>query len=253
MIRVRLWAVCVALACCLLGTSRARADGAELSPERAAEARASFERGVQASEQGDWPRARSEFLQSLTIVRKATTLFDLALSELRLGMGDAALRTLDELTNSADPKTHQHLLDRVPALRLEAEGLITRARLRALEAKLTQQRRASVTAPPAPSHRAAWLLGGGAAVVAASIGAGLWWHDRADSADRCQRDDGVTCNEEAQIDRQLSSAKVTTIALAASGVGLLAAGTWLFTKQRRAQHVELTLSPTLRFSLRVQF
>lgn len=220
---------------CLLLQSSAYAQPSvdALSQEQAEQARAAFERGVQASEAGDWQRARNEFLRSLATVRKATTLFDLALSELRLNMGHEALATLDELTQIGDPVAHQHLLERVPALRFEAEALITRERVRSLETKLAKQR--ATSREETRRRRGYWLLGAGAVLGAGSVGAAFWWHERAQAADACKRSDGAVCREQTKIEHELRYAQVTTVVLAVGSAGLLATGGWLLLQRDTKQ------------------
>lgn len=210
-----------------------RADDAEL-------ARSWFERGVAASEAGDWQRAQSAFLESQQRAPKATTLFNLALSQLRLELFDEALTTLDAFDALADPELHQHLIDRAGAVRLEAEAMASRERIRTIEHSLQLQARAAGPGPDLSDARTIRLgrslIGTGSALVLGAVGAGFWWRDRAQNLDDCQLADGVTCREEQQITRQSRAAAGLTVTLAVAGVGLVVTGAvWLARRGRAGQ------------------
>ncbi len=193
-------------------------------------AREAFERGIAASEAGDWSRARTEFQASARDEPKATTLFNLALAEVRLDLPAEALATLAAFDRVARPELHGHLIEKAADLRLVAEAAAERARLRTLERALAAQQ-----APPSTSAATAprvdrggttapgwWLVGVGSALTVGGVAIGVsWWRDRAHSLDKCR---GERCPEEAQIHRQLRASIATTVVLSASGLALLSAG-----------------------------
>ena len=87
-------------------------------------ARATFERGVEASRAEHWDDARHEFEQSLALVPKASTMFNLALAYLKLGRGRAALEQLDAFERAASPGEHAAMLERARVLRPQAQALV---------------------------------------------------------------------------------------------------------------------------------
>lgn len=97
-----------------LPTSPARADTDAL-------ARKSFEDGVAASNEARWQEARRAFQRSLELVVKPSTLFNLAVADLKLGLTQEALDALDRFQQLANPKQHAGMLERAAALRAEAE------------------------------------------------------------------------------------------------------------------------------------
>jgi tetratricopeptide (TPR) repeat protein len=98
----------------LVGAARARADAAS-------EARTAFERGVEASREQRWGDARREFQRSRDRVVKPSTLFNLAVADMKLGLVDEALEALTAFERSASPSEHASMLERAKALRAEAE------------------------------------------------------------------------------------------------------------------------------------
>jgi tetratricopeptide (TPR) repeat protein len=94
----------------------------------AVQARAAFERGVAASRDGRWDDARLEFQHSRTLVVKPSTLFNLAVANLKLGRASEALEALDTFVQIANPATHGAMLERAAALRADAERLEEAAR-----------------------------------------------------------------------------------------------------------------------------
>lgn len=110
--------VLVALLVALLSwVSGARADADK-------QAQQAFERGVAATHAGRWLDARSEFLRSLELSPKPTAHFNLAVTDLKLGLGEEALRELSAFEVQATPDQHGDLLLRVPRLRQRAEALV---------------------------------------------------------------------------------------------------------------------------------
>jgi hypothetical protein len=99
-------------------TSLARAQAAD-----ATQAREAFERGVEASREQRWQAARLEFQHSRALVVKPSTLFNLAVCDLKLGLGREALDALDAFAQIANPGEHGAMLERAVALRAEAERL----------------------------------------------------------------------------------------------------------------------------------
>lgn len=112
----RAWTLCCSLiiAALSLPAPRARADAD-------AEARKTFESGVAASNEARWEDARRAFKRSLELVVKPSTLFNLAVSDLKLGLTEEALAALDRFQQLANPKQHATMLERAATLRAEAE------------------------------------------------------------------------------------------------------------------------------------
>ena len=225
--------------------SHARAD-------EASEARAAFERGVEASEAGDWAAANVAFALSCERLPKASSLFNLALSQVRLGQGAQALESLDAFDGLAREDLHAHLMERARGLRLEAQSLADRARLQQLEQALLVRRaqeateaspvpRSTGSAPPRDERRQWTVLGAGVGLSLGAVGAGLWWRERADERRRCLPDDGPTCREQAQITRQHRAAIGTSITLAVASAALVTvASISLRTSQRERRRADLS-------------
>lgn len=224
----------------------------------AAAAKASFERGVIASEAGDWVAARAEFEASRRHLPKASTLFNLALCEIKLGLGERALETLAAFDEVARPALHAHLVERAQGLRLEAEAIATRSRLRALEQALAEQEARIAARAAVPVSRAeVWkdddkqtragylagsLLGTG---VTLGLGAGalaVWWHNRSEERDVCHRSESVTCRERQQITRQYRAAVASTLIAAGSATTFLTVGVLRLRKRRHASRAALGLN-----------
>ena len=91
------------------------------------EARAAFERGVEASRAARWQDARREFERSRDLVVKPSTLFNLAVADVRLGLGREALVALDAFERIATDQ-HAEMLERAYTLRAEAERLADAAK-----------------------------------------------------------------------------------------------------------------------------
>ncbi len=85
------------------------------------EARKTFESGVAASNEARWQDARRAFQRSLELVIKPSTLFNLAVADLKLGLTQEALDALDRFEQLANPKQHATMLERAATLRAEAE------------------------------------------------------------------------------------------------------------------------------------
>lgn len=88
------------------------------------DAQRAFQRGVDATHAGRWLDARSEFLRSLELSPRLTAHFNLAVTDLKLGLGEEALRELAAFEAQATPEQHGDLLLRVPRLRQRADALI---------------------------------------------------------------------------------------------------------------------------------
>jgi tetratricopeptide (TPR) repeat protein len=80
-----------------------------------------FQRGVEASREQRWDEARQEFLRSRELVVKPSTLFNLAIADMKLRLIDEALEALDAFERLASPTEHATMLERAAALRAEAE------------------------------------------------------------------------------------------------------------------------------------
>jgi tetratricopeptide (TPR) repeat protein len=102
---------------CLLAIRTARADDVQ-------EARAAFEQGVAASRESRWEEARAQFQRSLELLPKASTLFNLALADVKLGRGRDALDHLSAFERAATPSEHAEMLERAKVLRPQAEALV---------------------------------------------------------------------------------------------------------------------------------
>jgi tetratricopeptide (TPR) repeat protein len=111
---VRAW-LCLGLMVALsLFAHDARADADS-------EARKAFEQGVAASNESRWQDARGAFQRSLDLVVKPSTLFNLAVANLKLGLTQEALEALDRFEQLANPKQHAGMLERAATFRAEAE------------------------------------------------------------------------------------------------------------------------------------
>jgi hypothetical protein len=247
-------------------------DAAETAAASAAErttreraAKAAFEAGVAAAEASDYARARSLFLRSRALVVKASTLLNLAVVDLKLGLVDEALFALDALDAPAAGPQHARLLERARELRDQAE------QLRQVEAPApavgaapaTPVDLAPASSPPAVAEgpgpapalgRAApsdtrpsllaprTLLSVGGALAAATIGTALWWSDRSQALDDCQKETNVVCMERAQIERQQRGATALTLTLGVSALGLLTGGGIWLAQRKRDQRTRASLS-----------
>lgn len=96
-------------------------DGARA--DAASEARAAFERGVAATRDARWQDARREFELSRQLVVKPSTLFNLALVDVKLGLAQEAIRELDAFEALAG-EPHAEMVERARTLRAEAERLM---------------------------------------------------------------------------------------------------------------------------------
>jgi tetratricopeptide (TPR) repeat protein len=115
----RAWASWVVLLLSLslsLGTARALADDQQ-------EARTTFERGVEASRSQRWEEAREQFQRSLQLVPKASTMFNLAVADIKLGLGREALEQLGAFERAATDE-HGAMLERARVLRPQAQALV---------------------------------------------------------------------------------------------------------------------------------
>jgi tetratricopeptide (TPR) repeat protein len=234
----------------------AASQGAESSPQqREQAAKSAFQAGVQAAEAGDYAHARELFLRSRALVVKASTLLNLAVADLKLGLAEEALSAL-EAFDASGPESAR-LRERARELRGDAE------RLRQQQAPVlapslppslplndeprTQVPLTSASAPRAPSApppslgppRA--LLIAGCALTTASIGGALWWMDRSRAIDACHKDE-LQCLEHAQIERQQRAAMAMTLSLATAGLGLLTGGAVWLAQRKHDQHTHTYVS-----------
>lgn len=97
-------------------------SGVRAEPEE--EAQQAFQRGVEATHAGRWLDARSAFKHSLELSPKLTAHFNLAVTDLKLGLGEEALRELAAFEAEATAEQYGDLLLRVPRLRERAAALI---------------------------------------------------------------------------------------------------------------------------------
>ncbi|MDB4976949.1 MAG: hypothetical protein JWN48_5290 [Myxococcaceae bacterium] len=95
------------------------------------EARTTFEQGVEASRAQHWEEAREKFERSLALVPKPSTMFNLALAYLKLGLGRQALAQLDAFEHAATPGEHAAMLARAQVLRPQAQALVDSAQSKA--------------------------------------------------------------------------------------------------------------------------
>jgi tetratricopeptide (TPR) repeat protein len=85
------------------------------------DARKAFEQGVAASNEARWQDARRAFQHSLDLVVKPSTVFNLAVANLKLGLSQEALDALDRFEQLANRQQHAGMLERAATLRAEAE------------------------------------------------------------------------------------------------------------------------------------
>jgi tetratricopeptide (TPR) repeat protein len=90
------------------------------------EARILFQAGVAATTANRLREARDYFRRSAALVEKPTTLFNLAVVEVRLGMGTEALNTIQAYERFATPD--HDLRPKIAVLRSEAEALVRKQR-----------------------------------------------------------------------------------------------------------------------------
>jgi hypothetical protein len=129
-----------ALGLCSLPLAGARAQ----HDEREREAKAEFEAGVAAAQAEDYARAREHFLRSRQLVVKASTLLNLALADLKLGLVEEALFALDAIEAPAEGPQQERLRQRARKMRGEIEAL-----REALAVKRTEQERTLASSPAA--------------------------------------------------------------------------------------------------------
>ncbi|MDB4989401.1 MAG: hypothetical protein JWN04_4579 [Myxococcaceae bacterium] len=109
-----------------LASAGARADDSANQ-----EARTTFERGVVASRASQWGEARMQFERSLALVPMPSTMFNLALAYLKLGLGREALAQLDAFERAATVEEHSAMLARAQVLRPQAQALVDSAEAKA--------------------------------------------------------------------------------------------------------------------------
>jgi hypothetical protein len=236
--------------------------------ERAA--RTAFEAGIEAAKAADFARARSLFVRSRELVPKPSTLINLAVVDLHLGLSDEAMTVLDELLRVAKGSEYERMRERAERLRVDAQALHDAQVGSALgpldrvtapvpaepaplppvepppprkvsEALPAEPLRAPPAEPRSPTG-ARVLIGSGVVLAAASVATGAgWWRNRNHALDRCSRDDGVVCAQRGEISAQRTGAMITTLGLDAVAVGLaLGGGLWL---ARRSEARTLSLAP----------
>jgi tetratricopeptide (TPR) repeat protein len=87
------------------------------------EARTTFERGGEASRAQHWAEARTQFMRSLELLPKASTMFNLAVADIKLGHGREALEQLDAFEHAATEE-HGEMVERARVLRPQAQALV---------------------------------------------------------------------------------------------------------------------------------
>jgi tetratricopeptide (TPR) repeat protein len=110
------WALAFALAV-WVPRNAARADAKS-------EARTSFDLGVEASRAQRWDDARAQFRRSLELLPKPSTMFNLAVADIKLGLGREALEQLDAFERAASHEEHAQMLERAQVLRPQAQALV---------------------------------------------------------------------------------------------------------------------------------
>lgn len=115
----RAWLRWLVLVCGVWGLSLV--SGPSARADSASEARTAFQKGVEASREQRWDDARREFMRSRDLVVKPSTLFNLAVADMKLGLVDEALEALDTFERLASAADHAAMLERAAALRAEAE------------------------------------------------------------------------------------------------------------------------------------
>ncbi len=241
----------VSLAMLLTLSARVHADAAQ-------EARVLFDAGVGASGAERWDQARDYFKRSLALAQKATTLLNLAIAEVKLGLGHEALATLDTFDRVADPALHADLI-----------GPANELRRLALEAARKQPPNAAVvteTAAPLPvpdSDKAdpalsstipsvkpepispdqhvppkqisrrlpIGLLIGAAMLTGGSVAGAIGWRERVGKLDDC-RTRVPPCTNEDQVKRQRNLGLGIMTVAGAGALGMALAGTLLLLRAR---------------------
>jgi len=110
------WCGLMLLLALSLGPARALADEKQ-------DARTTFERGVEASRAQRWEEAREQFQRSLQLVPKASTMFNLAVADIKLGLGREALEQLAAFEQAATDE-HGAMLERAQVLKPQAQALV---------------------------------------------------------------------------------------------------------------------------------
>lgn len=104
----------------MCATARLHAQDGDANADQA---RALFEAGIAASRQARWSDAEDLFERSRRLIEKPSTLLNLAIAQVNLGQGRAALESLAQLDAIADPSAHAAVLERARSLREEARAL----------------------------------------------------------------------------------------------------------------------------------
>ncbi len=101
----------------------------EPEADREAQARALFERGLEYSRQERWGEALEYFRRSRARLDRASSAFNMAVAQLRLGRPSGALRSLDDYLRLADPTDEREARRREEARRLLELALASIARV----------------------------------------------------------------------------------------------------------------------------
>ncbi|MGE0788107.1 MAG: tol-pal system YbgF family protein [Sandaracinaceae bacterium] len=211
---------CGALVAALLVSSSA--DAQDTSAD--AEARALFDAGRIAYEQGHFDRALDAFSRSFELSGRREMLYNIGSTYDRLGRTAEAIAYL------------RRYLDEVPGAE---NGAFVRSRLEVLER----------APPPEPAARqtdhtaSIVLLAVGGALVLGSVATIAWWVDRNEAIDQCNI---VACANGAALTTERDAAMGTTLAAAILGLTGIGIGIALFVvEDSDADHAALGCAPSL--------
>jgi tetratricopeptide (TPR) repeat protein len=107
----------VRFACALLVLAVSLSVPAQAAADTNEDARAAFLQGVAAAQQEHWQEAREHFKRSAELLPKPSTLVNLAVVEVRLGLPKDALATLEKFQQLPASAEYPELRERAEALR----------------------------------------------------------------------------------------------------------------------------------------
>ena len=203
--------------------------------DTAQEAFEAFQKGVEASQAEHWQEARAYFMKSREAFEKPSTLFNLAVANLELGLAEEALEALDAFDRSASPDSHREMIIRAHSLRKRARELL-RSQPEPPAARPRPEPDTATNEPPTvPTGREAAvdrtpvgraLVGTAAALAAAIPASAFWWRDRNQSADECVS----PCDNADRIDLERRLAIGTTVSLSAAALAMAIGGVTLLVR-----------------------
>lgn len=235
-----------------LSTASVRADDVE-------DARVLFNAGGSASAAQHFEEARDYFQRSAALVPKATTYLNLAVVEIRLGLGREALTTLDQFERVATPAEHGQMIERARTLRSLAQEVAEKQSTalptppneissteESAQPALTEDAagnpietmRIMPAEPPARSPwSASWIVptsmfAGAALAVYATYVSNEWRHTRADALQACLDPEPQCVNREG-LEREERAALSITLVSGAAALGLASAGIWWLVKHKK--------------------